>query len=301
MISKVELTDGLLLSRMVAGLWRLAEWDYSTQDLIEWIEACLEMGITTFDHADIYGDYECEALFGKAIKLKPSLRKKMQIVTKCGIKLTSSKFPERRINHYDTSASHIIASAENSLRNLATEQIDLLLIHRPDALMKADEVAQAFTELRDMGKVQHFGVSNFSPAQYDLLASRLDFPLVTNQIEFSVLHIDPAYDGSLDHAQQHRYKPMIWSPFGGGSIFNGDDDRAKRLRETLTNISADYGNVGIDQIALAWILRHPSQPIPVLGSSKIERIQSATNAAKIALSREAWHRIWVASAGHGVP
>ncbi|MFA7229478.1 MAG: aldo/keto reductase, partial [Melioribacteraceae bacterium] len=175
------------LSRMALGLWRTREWNMNSGELYKLIAQSLDIGITTFDHADIYGNYGCEELFGAALKENPSIRKRMQIVTKCGIKLLSAKFPGTTVKHYDTGKEHIIRSAENSLVNLATEYIDLLLIHRPDPFMNADETAEAFYQLKKSGKVVHFGVSNFLPHQFSLLQSRLDFPLATNQIEASVL------------------------------------------------------------------------------------------------------------------
>ena len=184
--------------------------------------------MTTFDHADIYGGYTVEQLFGEALALAPALRAKLQLVTKCGICLTTPNRPAHRVKHYDTSFEHIVSSVENSLQMLHSERIELLLIHRPDALMDADVVAAAFTHLQLQGKVQHFGVSNFSPAQFDLLASR--FPLVTNQIELHPLHLAPLHDGSLDQCQQRRLQPMIWSPLAGGRLITGDDVVAERVR-----------------------------------------------------------------------
>ncbi|RMG79211.1 MAG: oxidoreductase, partial [Chloroflexi bacterium] len=249
----------------------------------------------------IYGDYRCEALFGEVLRQKPALRQQMQLITKCGIKLISSQRPEHRIKYYDTGREHIISSVEQSLRNFHTDYIDVLLIHRPDALMDADEVAATFTELRRQGKVLHFGVSNFTPAQFDLLQSRLDFPLVTNQIEFSVLAMSPAYDGTLDHLQQNRVLPMAWSPLGGGGLFHGQDERVQRVRSVLQQVGEELGGAPIDQVALAWIMTHPARILPVLGTGKIERIRSAAQASQLRLSREQWYMVWQASAGHEVP
>jgi len=187
-VSQIDLTEGgPRFSRMALGFWRLAEWSLSAAELLDLVHSNLDLGITTFDHADVYGDYTCEERFGRALSLEPGLRGSMQLVTKCGIKLMSTNRPQHALKHYDTGREHIIASAENSLRVLGTDYIDLLLIHRPDVLMDPEEVAEAFAALRQSGKVLSFGVSNFSPSQFDLLASRLAFPLVTNQIEISVL------------------------------------------------------------------------------------------------------------------
>ena len=205
MVSRIEMAKGgPFLSRMALGLWRLADWGLDDVQLLDLIHASLELGITTFDHADIYGDYACEQLFGRALLREPSLREGMQLVTKCGIKLVSARRPEHGIKHYDTSRAHIIASAENSLRMLNTDHIDLLLIHRPDPLMDAGEIATAFTALREAGKVLHFGVSNFTPSQFELLASRLDFTLVTNQVELSPMNMEVLHDGTIDQHPHHQ-------------------------------------------------------------------------------------------------
>lgn len=288
-------------SRLVPGLMRLASWGFSPAERLDWIMACLEMGMTTFDHADIYGDYTSEVLFGEALALQPAVRQRMQLVTKCGIKLVSANRPDHRVKHYDTSQAHILASVENSLRALHTDYIDLLLIHRPDALMDADEVAEAFVKLKAAGRVLHFGVSNFKPWQFDLLASRLPFTLVTNQVELSVMALEVLHDGTLDQCQRLRLSPMIWSPLAGGQIFSGGGERAGRVRAALAEVGQECGGATADQVALAWILHHPARPVPVLGSGRLERLRQAAGAVDLMLTREQWYAIWRASAGTDVP
>lgn len=293
--------DGLAFSRLICGLWRLSDWQLSPQDRLRLIETCLDLGITTFDHADIYGDYSCEGLFGEALALHPGLRSQMLFVTKCDIKLISDKFPEHHIHHYDTSRSHIIASAEASLKHLRTDHLDVLLLHRPDPLMDADEVAEAFSALRSSGKVRHFGVSNFTPAQFDLLADRLPFPLVTNQVECSVLNFEVMHDGTLDHHQRLRVAPMVWSPLGGGRLFGSHDAKETRVRSALHAVAEEVGAPSIDQVAYAWLLRHPGRLMPILGTGRIDRIRAAVYALSLSLSRQQWFTIWRASTGHDVP
>ena len=301
-ISRVKLTDaGLELSRLAYGLWRLAEWEMDTAAVRQRIQLCLEQGVTTFDHADIYGDYTCEIIFGKALQEDPSLRDQMELVTKCGIKLISPNRPDHRVKHYDTSTEHIIRSAENSLKNLHTDHIDLLLIHRPDPLMNADEVAAAFESLKKAGKVLHFGVSNFTTHQLRLLQSRLDFPLATNQVELSVMQFDVLHDGTVDYCQQMRIAPMAWSPYGGGDLFTSDSEKARRVRETLQEIGEATGGATPDQVALAWILAHPANIIPIIGTGKRNRLLSALQSEAVELSREDWFRIWSASTGTDIP
>lgn len=293
--------EGPRFSRIVPGLMRLNEWGLDAPALLDWIEACLDMGLTTFDHADIYGGYTCEAAFGAALALKPSLREQMQLVSKCDIMLISENRPQTQVKHYDTRRDHIIASVERSLANLRTDYLDLLLIHRPDPLMDADEVAEALVALRSAGKVAYVGVSNFMPWTFDLLQSRLDFPLVTNQVEFSVNHLEPLHDGTFDQCQQRRIAPMVWSPLGGGRIFWADDEAAQRLRATLGQIGEELGGVPLDQVALAFVLMHPAHPLPVMGTGKLDRLRGAVSALDVALTRQQWFRIWQAATGHEVP
>lgn len=301
-VSTITMGDPeLKLSRIIPGLMRLLSWEMSREEVTGWIQACYDMGITSFDHADIYGSYQCEAAFGEALSAAPGLREKLQLVTKCNIALLSPNRPQHRVHHYDSSRTHILESVENSLRNLQTDYIDLLLIHRQDPLMDADEVAEALYEVRKAGKVRFCGVSNFLPPHYDLLQSRLDFPLATNQIEFSVTHMEPLDDGTLDKCQQLRTPPMIWSPLGGGDLFAAEDARSTRVRRTLSTIADELGGMGIDQVALAWTMKHPAKVLPVLGTGKLERIQAAVDAENIELDVQQWFMIWEASMGHEVP
>ena len=293
--------QGPELSRFVQGYWRLADWGLTPQQRLTFLKQHVDLGVTTVDHADIYGNYECEALFGEALKLDPSMREQIQIVTKCDIKLCSDKFPERKINHYDTSAAHIYESVNNALQRLNVEQLDVLLIHRPDVLMDADEVAEAFQELYKIGKVKHFGVSNFSSAQFSLLQSRLSKPLVTNQVEINPLNFEVAHDGTLDLLQQMSTQPMAWSCLAGGRLFSNNDEQAKRVRAELDAIREEIGAQSIDQVIFAWIMRLPSKPLPIIGSGKIERVEAAVQSLDFTLTREQWYRVWVASKGYHVP
>ena len=302
MVSPITLcVNGPTFSRFVFGLWRLADWDYTPQQRLALTQQCLDLGITTFDQADIYGDYQSQPLWGEALAIEPGLRNQMQIVTKCDIKLISSTYPSHEIAHYDTSRAHIIASVEQSLKDLRTDRIDVLLLHRPDPLMDADEVAEAFDQLKQAGKVLHFGVSNFTPSQFTLLQDRLPFPLVTNQVECSVLEFRVMHEGTLDQAQQLSRAPMAWSPFAGGRLFNGTDEKSIRVRHCLQEISTELGGAPIDQLALSWLLKHPSNMLPILGTGKIDRVRSAIESASIPLSKQQWFKVWRASMGHNVP
>lgn len=273
----------------------------SAQERLTFLKKHIELGVTTVDHADIYGNYECDRLFGEAVALDKSVRDQIEIVTKCNIMLCGDKTPERKVNHYNSSKEHIIASAENSLKNLQVDNIDVLLLHRADVLMNADEVAEAFAQLKADGKVNHFGVSNFTPRGFELLQSRLDAPLVTNQVEINPLNFEVAHDGTLDLMQTVRTRPMAWSCLGGGSIFTGSTEQAERVRAELELLKEELGASSIDQVIYAWVRKLPSNPLPIIGSGKIERVETAVESLKLEMTNEQWYRVWIASKGHGVP
>ena len=285
------------LSPIVAGMWRLREWKLDTPSLVRWIEQAIELGITSFDHADIYGDYGVEPEFGEALAASPGLRERLQIVTKCGIKPVSTARPAHAIKSYDSSRAHVLASVDQSLRALRTDRIELLLMHRPDLLMDPDELAATFGELRAAGKVLHFGVSNHSPSQFALLHRRL--PLVTHQIELSPLRMGALTDGALDQAVDLQLPPMVWSPLAGGQLLTAQDEQAQRVRSVLETLARDWG-VSAATMAYAWVRRHPSRPIPITGSRRIEALREAVASLDVRLSAEDWYRVWQASMGREV-
>jgi predicted oxidoreductase len=295
---RITLRDGgPELSRIVAGMWRMNEWGLSVEERVAFIEQCIELGVTTFDHADIYGDYGVEGVFGEALREQPLLRDRIELVSKCGIKLVSTKRPGHGIQHYDTSASHIIASAEESLRQLHTDHLDLLLIHRPDPLMDFDEIAEAFTRLRDAGKVKHFGVSNFTRHQFECLNRRV--ALATNQVEFSPLVTAPMFDETFDGMQDLRIAPMVWSPLAGGRVFSSNDANAVNVRSVIEEIAQGSG-WPFASVLFAWIMALPSRPVPLTGTGRIEAIRKAVLGTTVALERDDWFRILRAARGHEV-
>jgi predicted oxidoreductase len=289
--------NGLELSRIVAGMWRMVEWNMTVEQRIALIEQCIAMGVTSFDHADIYGNYGVEGQFGEALRTQPSLRDRIQLVSKCGIKLLSNKRPAHTIQHYDTTASHIVASAEESLRQLHTDRLDLLLIHRPDPLMDFDEIADAFSRLKQAGKVLHVGVSNFSRHQFEVLNRRVE--LATNQVEFSPLQVAPMFDETFDGLQDLKVAPMIWSPLAGGRLFTSNDANAENLRLVVKDI-ADRLHQPFASVIFAWIMQLPSNPIPLTGSGRIEAIAVAVAGTSFKLSRTDWFAILRAARGHEV-
>lgn len=286
------------LSPVVAGLWKMHQWPLGAQGRLRWIEGAVELGITSFDHADIYGGYSVEALFGEALALAPGLRERLQIVTKCGIRLPHPARPGLAVKHYDSGAAHLQASVDASLVALRCGHIDLLLVHRPDPLTHPDEIARCFERLRAAGKVREFGVSNHTPAQFEALHRRT--ALVTHQVEFSALQMKALADGTLEQAADLGLPPMIWSPLGSGRLITGDDEQARRVRAALQPL-ADAHGVSLATVALAWVMRHPSRPRPITGSGRLEALAEAVAATRLVLDREAWTAVWRASMGHDVP
>ena len=300
MENRIALNDNLSLSRIVHGYWRLRDWNLSDDQLLKLIEQVLELGITSFDHADIYGNHTCEAYFGRALAMKPELREKMELISKCGIKMATDYNPELDIKIYDYSTEYIIKQAETSLKNLGTDRLDLLLLHRPAPFFNPEEVAKAFDQLKSTGKVLNFGVSNFSPAQFDTLQSYLDMPLATNQVEISVSCLEHFENENTEYFLKHKIKPMAWSPLAGGAIFNPKTEKDQRLTAVLKNIAAEL-NTDIDQVMYAWLLKHPTGIMPIVGSQHIDRIKSAVDALEIELSLEQWYKIYIASKGEDLP
>ena len=290
------------MSAMAYGCWRLDSDPEGTdvKRVRAKIDASLEAGITTFDHADIYGLYTNEGHFGKALAEAPELRDQMEIVTKCAIRIPSDALPDIKEKHYDATADTIVKCVDRSLSELQTDRIDLLLIHRPDWLTDAEDTAKGLTQVLDSGKVLSVGVSNYSVHQYDLLSHYLDKPPATNQVELHLLHMDPIYDGTLDQCQALGVHPQSWSPLAGGRIFTEDGEPETRTRNALEKVAAEYGATA-DQIALAWVNALPCQPQLIIGTNTIERITSAAQAEAITLEREHWYYLWTAAKGRGIP
>ncbi len=290
------------VSAIAYGVWRLADdpAGASTCRVREKIDACLEAGITTFDHADIYGMYTCEGLFGAALAEAPELRDKMEIVTKCGIRYPCDGLPDVKVKHYDATRESIEACVNRSLTELRTDYIDVLLIHRPDWLTSAEDTAAGLQTVIDAGKVRSVGVSNYSVVQFDLLSLYLENPLATNQVEISLLHMDAIHDGTLDQCQREGAHPMAWSPLAGGRLVSGGDSDSDRAVNALKKMAKAYGQTP-DQIALAWVAALPSQPQVIIGTNQPDRIKSAAASESIQLSRADWYSLWESAQGRPIP
>lgn len=285
------------LSPVISGTMNWGVWDkqLNTFDMASLIRVCLENHITTFDHADIYGGYTTEAEFGKAFAQSKIDRSKVQFISKCGIQHIANN-RKNKIKHYDYSKDYIVWSVENSLKNLQTDYLDILLLHRPSPLMQSEEIAEAVSKLKSEGKIVDFGLSNFTSAQTELI--RKNTPVDVNQIQFSATHFEPMVDGSLDYMQIHNIRPMAWNPLG--TIFREDTEQTRRLKKLLAELVAKY-HVGSDLILLAWILQHPAGIVPVAGTVNVARIQYLKKLDDLKLDLEDWFAIWTESMGNKVP
>lgn len=275
--------------------WGAWQANFTAAQMAELIQTCVNNGITTFDHADIYGGYTTEAEFGAAFAQSGISRYAIRLISKCGIQHTVGNRPNK-VKHYDYSKDYIIWSAENSLKNLKTDYLDLLLLHRPSPLMQPDEIAEAVEKLKSSGKIMSFGLSNFTNSQTDLIRSRTKVDV--NQIEFSATAYTPMLDGSLDYMQVNNIKPMAWSPVG--SVFKHDTPQTQRLNKLLIELAAKYEKPA-DVILFAWIMQHPAGIIPVSGSIKAERLINQMKAKDLRLDLEDWFAMWTASMGEKVP
>lgn len=265
--------------------------------------AAHEAGYTLFDNADIYGGGSSERIMGQALKEIPGMRGQVILLTKCGVRHAGTPDPDSP-HRYDLSADHIVKSCEGSLNRLGVETIDIFMLHRADYLMDPAEVAGAFTQLKEQGKVRHFGVSNFRPTQLTALKAACPMPLVTHQFEFSLTRLTPLTDSTLDQCLIERITPMAWSPLGGGLLADGagrllswqQKYTPDQIKPVLDEIASAHG-VTRAMVALAWLMRHPSGVMPIVGSTNPDRIREAARAADLELSREDWYRLFTAAQG----
>ena len=296
-MERIELAQGLSFSRLVYGMWRLADdSDTSVKHVDAKINAALDQGITTFDQADIYGGYTAEAVMGAAMRANPSLRQRMEIVSKCDIVIDAGRHSGARVKHYNTTAAHINASVDASLAEMGIDEIDVLLVHRPDPFMDHHETGAALDALVDAGKVRAAGVSNFRPWDWSLLQSAMRHPLVTNQIELSLKHIVPFTNGDLAFHQQHGHVVMAWSPLGGGDLMTASNELTHRLDSIAKRSGVDRAAV-----ATAFLLAHPAKITPVLGTNNLDRISSISAAETVQLDRQDWFSLYEAVLGSEVP
>lgn len=290
-------------SRLAYGTWRLLNDDAppTPRALLERLQRCADLGITTIDTAEIYGKYRVEEALGAALALDRGLRGRLEIVTKGGIYVPNAFHPERKVAFYDASGARLVRSLEKSLRFLGTDHVELLLVHRPDWLTSPDDTAEGLNRLLRDGKILAAGASNYNVHQFEALNSRMDRPLVTNQVEFGLLHMDPMYDGVTDQCQRLGIAPMAWSPLGGGRLLRDDYEEAVRVQRAAREMADRYDGASVEELAYAWLLAHPSRPVPVIGTNKVERIERAARAVGLRLAREDWYGLWTAAQGRRIP
>lgn len=296
-MERVKFSKSISCSRIIYGMWRLtADKNRSVKHISKKISLCFDQGITTFDQADIYGDYSAEETLGDVLADDKSIRNKMEIITKCDIIAPCGKFASEPLKYYNTSKAHITQSVTSSLKNMKIDHIDLLLIHRPDPFMNAEETGKVLDELIKSGKIRAAGVSNFKPWDWNLLQSRMENPLLTNQIEFSLNKYEPLINGDLSFHYEQKIPIMAWSPLGGGRLLSEKTE----LNNTLKRIAENY-ETDIASIALAWILSHPSKILPVVGTNNLERIKKLHIAINTKIDRVSWFKLYTSAIGHEVP
>ncbi|MEH7116248.1 aldo/keto reductase [Neobacillus vireti] len=295
----VKLSENLEISKVVVGCMRVKDAGLTGDHLLKFVHECLELGVTSFDHAPVYGSYTVEKIFGDSVLRKePRLREKMKIITKAGIVLPGKN--KNKVIYYDSSKEELLKEVDESLWKLGTDYIDLLLIHRPDVLGNPAEMAEALESLVKSGKVLNIGVSNFMPSQVKMLQSYMTIPIVTNQMELSVKSLENFFNGVTDDALARRMPLMAWSPLGGGSVFKGEDEQAVRLREVMGGIAQAH-NTDLDVIMYAWLYKHPVNVAAITGTTEINRVKSAVDALDVSLSYDEWYQILAASRGYDVP
>jgi predicted oxidoreductase len=297
MMERVTLGGGIELSRIVYGMWRLGDDpDTSAAHVQAKVESCLAQGITTLDQADIYGGYMAEEILGNAFRAAPALKSQVEIVTKCDIVVDAGRHAGARVKHYDTSRAHIESSVDASLSLMGVDRIDLLLIHRPDPLMRPEETGRTLDDLVQSGKVGAVGVSNFRPWDWKLLQSRMETPLATNQIELSLTALDPFTNGDVAFLHVQAKPIMAWSPLGGGHLMaESRHGVTQKLREI-----AQLHDVDAAAVAVAWLLAHPAGILPVMGTNTLSRIATLSDALKVAMDRQTWFTLYEAALGHEV-
>lgn len=298
-MKKIKLSENLSLSQVVMGCMRIADSGLTEAELLKLVEECLDMGVTSIDHAPVYGGYTCEKIFGDAVlRKKPELREKMELITKAGI-VCPGHYGNKTI-YYNSTKEEIMKEMDESLEKLGTDHVDLLLIHRPDPLADPAETADALETVVKEGKALNVGVSNFMPSQIAMLQSYMSIPLVTNQMELSVKNTENFFNGVVDDALTRKMPLMAWSPLGGGDVFKGTDEKFVRLRTVLMAV-AEQHHTTMDAVMYAWLFVHPARIAALTGTMNADRIRTAVHASDIKLSYDEWYQILEASRGFSVP
>ncbi|MEI9955164.1 MAG: aldo/keto reductase [Ferruginibacter sp.] len=295
-MEKIYLSDaGPKVSPAIYGFWRWSkEVDNTVETMEKIVNLCLELGINTFDHADVYGSWKSEEVFGKALAQKSFKREDIVLFTKCGLNIPNPGNPDIRIPHYNTSKEHILQSVENSLRKLKTDYIDIFILDHLDPISNLEETALTLDQLKSSGKVKNIGVANFTVFQHQLLASYLRTPIVTNHIELNLLNTAALDNGQLDYIKQKYMRPLVSAPLAGGRIETGTDKVAIRINQKLQDIGSKY-NANVESTAVAWLLKLGA--LPIIGTTSEQRIRNIVDAFSIDLDRQDWYELYAASKG----
>lgn len=289
-MQKIYMGDtGLKVSPAVYGFYRWHEVKDAKSTLSRIVNLCLELGINTFDHADSYGSYQCEELFGDLLADKVFKREDVVLFTKCGLLIPNGKHPEIRNRHYNTSAAHITKSVETSLKKLRTDYIDIFLLDKIDPISNLEETALTLEKLADSGKIKHIGIANFSVFQHQLLSSYLRRPIVTNHIQFNLLDTKALDNGQLDYIKQKYMQALASAPLAEGEIANGIGTQATMVREKLEELSGKY-NADIEALAVAWLVKLGA--IPLIGTTNEQRIRNIANSFSIDLDHQDWYELY---------
>jgi predicted oxidoreductase len=295
-MEKIYLSDaGPKVSPAIYGFWRWsAEVDNTVETMEKIVNLCLDLGINTFDHADVYGSWKSEEVFGKVLAQKSFKREDIVLFTKCGLNIPNPGNPDIRIKHYNTSKEHILQSVDNSLRKLKTDYIDIFLLDHLDPISNLEETALVLDQLRSSGKIKNIGVANFTVFQHQLLASYLRTPIVTNHIELNLLNTAALDNGQLDYIKQKYMRPLVSAPLAGGRIETGTDKLAIRVQQKLEDIGKKYG-ANVESTAVAWLIKLGA--LPIIGTTNEQRIRNIVNAFSIDLDRQDWYELYAASKG----
>lgn len=294
-MDKIYLSDsGPKVSPAVYGFyrWRDGEANYSSIEGI--VNLCLELGINTFDHADTYGGYQVEKIFGEVIRQRSVRREDIVLFTKCGLNIPHPSRPDIRVKYYDTSREHILNSLDNSLRNLRTDYVDVFLLNQLDPLSNLEETAITLEKLKDSGKVKNIGVVNFSVFQHQLLSSYLRIPIVTNHIELNLLNTSAFDNGQVDYIKQKYMRPLATSPLAEGEIATSNEKVPLLVRRKLEELAPKY-HANFESLAVAWLIKLGA--LPLIGTTNHDRIRNIVNAFTIQLDRQDWYELYTASRG----
>lgn len=291
-MKRVSLSENLTMSNVIQGFWRLTSWNWSARELAEFMHACIERGVTSFDTAEVYGGKACEAQIGEAFAYDPGLREQIELVSKTGI--CSRMMDGRRIGYYDTTYDHVMEACRQALQRLQTDHLDLYLIHREDPCIDHWETARALLDLKKAGMVKEIGVSNFDPHKFDALQKASGGQLVTNQIEWNPLCFEHFESGMMDYLTVNRIHPMLWSPLAGGRLFDDTNPMAQKAMAKIREIAQRH-NVEPAVIVFAWLLYHPVGAMPISGSNKLSRLDLAIQALDVQLEHWEWYEIYTAS------